>query len=1498
MSIITGQFSYEIENNNSHIVSFYLGKNDGTIYLKDFDIMNEQYKSEMYWIPTEFRFKLVNNINFQELTTQPVYPFPTTFNNLIPTTTQCWLYHNQFSIQNMIEYIIIYEVEEPVDQNITNNYSFFSIDSTNTLVEYSYDIPTIKNRKIEISIKDGGKLYGTWTSIIETYDIVKFQHIAGYDYRYKNRIMNYYNIINNINTLKNDLETTKVNINSINKHLINMNEIITNNYIINNFSNANINDGAMLNFKTLDGIAPILLYTIPSNDEEKVSINTNIILVFNENVQSGLGNVVITDMNYHNVIDTISITSTNVTFNNNIVTINPTIDLDYDTQYTIDISDIAIQDLTGNTCMINESIIDFNTSSSDDLVIISTTPITNLTDILVNSNIVLTFNNPVFSSIGNVLLKNISGIIIPNVITYNNSTITIQPTSDLDGLTEYYLEIQDNAIKDINNIHYSGTSDINSISFITIDTNKPQLMSSIPVNNDINVNRDNSIILTFDKQIIKGYETEPILLKNSTNVIVETIITFYGENIVIKPTSPLAIKETYTVNIVSNSVKNINNGLLNDEIIITFTTLDNEIPELISSVPTSGQLKVNINSDIELFFNENVKVGIGNILIYKRINELDFTDDILIETIAITNTQNVVLTGTTIGSNTFDSNKITINVSTFDNHSEYYILIDNDAIKDLANNNVFYGFKYGEVYHELRIDFTTIDSDGPELISRYPSNNSLNVYKDTKLKLRFDEKIQPGSNSAITIKKVLNDELVETVTPISFDENRLITNNLQDLDPSTEYYVNIETDVIQDLNGNSYNGISNTTDFRFKTEDANKPVIDYSSHQDAINILNISTIEINFNIDVKANAGNIYIKKSDDDTIVETYDITDGLNVYIPNNIVSFTTPSLESNTSYYIEIGDGVICNTDQYNQTIFAGITSKTDLQFTVVDTSPITYISYPSNDSDNISTNTNIVLIFNKNINITSQSLLLTSIYNDDIIIQSSQITIYKNIMTLNLNSQLESDTEYTLTIPENIIYYINTLQNNIYLETESSFSFTTFDNTNPILISSTPIDNAEDILQSTNITLTFSKNIIQGDGNIQLKRDDGVIINTNINFTPNSPTITITPLIILDSSTIYYVYIESNAIKDTTSNENYFAGLLDGSTSGQIVTITDSVYNLIFSMISEISGIIQNDKLLNLYSTSSTQGDDIIYTIVTANDNIVSTQYTTYDVTPINIYADTLINGITGTNTYTELYNLIEYIINKNCISRYRIDNIYMNRANLYMNYMNNLLHLEIYTIDINRKTTGNWFMGCDHSNIELDVGLSSLTMKYNTNINLVNSMLVNIRNIYQIGELQCIIINQLIEHLQLYHDKTELINILNINDVNLAFFKENITDIIEEINSISTYAIFENVYIFNSSTTNNKISYKFVNSGGTMFNTSNDLTIVLPIIDATSLNLINIEILYNDIVTNKNTILSKWNTAIGLLQSRKSVFDSTKLIIDLRIRSIINFIEYTKNFLDE
>ena len=83
MSSITGQFSYEIQNLGIKNASFYLGKNDGVLYINDFDPIHPSEKDNLYWYPTEYRLKLVNNPDFNDINTKPTYPIPTTFDGSV-----------------------------------------------------------------------------------------------------------------------------------------------------------------------------------------------------------------------------------------------------------------------------------------------------------------------------------------------------------------------------------------------------------------------------------------------------------------------------------------------------------------------------------------------------------------------------------------------------------------------------------------------------------------------------------------------------------------------------------------------------------------------------------------------------------------------------------------------------------------------------------------------------------------------------------------------------------------------------------------------------------------------------------------------------------------------------------------------------------------------------------------------------------------------------------------------------------------------------------------------------------------------------------------------------------------------------------------------------------------------------------------------------------------------------------------------------------------------
>jgi len=92
---------------------------------------------------------------------------------------------------------------------------------------------------------------------------------------------------------------------------------------------------------------PILTNTDPANGATEVVVATNIVFTFNEDVQAGTGNIVIDDLT--GVDDrNIPIGDAQVSFASNQVTLNPTTDLNAESNYQITIASGVIEDLDSN----------------------------------------------------------------------------------------------------------------------------------------------------------------------------------------------------------------------------------------------------------------------------------------------------------------------------------------------------------------------------------------------------------------------------------------------------------------------------------------------------------------------------------------------------------------------------------------------------------------------------------------------------------------------------------------------------------------------------------------------------------------------------------------------------------------------------------------------------------------------------------------------------------------------------------------------------------------------------------------------------------------------------------------------------------------------------------------------------------------------------------------------------------------------------------------------
>lgn len=90
-----------------------------------------------------------------------------------------------------------------------------------------------------------------------------------------------------------------------------------------------------------------LVSSTPSDDFNAVLVGSDVVLTFSEDVIAGTGNIVIsdgTDIRIIAVTDT-----TQVSFSSNTVTINPTLDLNPNTTYKVQLASGVITDTEGNT---------------------------------------------------------------------------------------------------------------------------------------------------------------------------------------------------------------------------------------------------------------------------------------------------------------------------------------------------------------------------------------------------------------------------------------------------------------------------------------------------------------------------------------------------------------------------------------------------------------------------------------------------------------------------------------------------------------------------------------------------------------------------------------------------------------------------------------------------------------------------------------------------------------------------------------------------------------------------------------------------------------------------------------------------------------------------------------------------------------------------------------------------------------------------------------------
>ncbi|MEG4446707.1 Ig-like domain-containing protein, partial [Microcoleus sp. AT9_B4] len=252
-----------------------------------------------------------------------------------------------------------------------------------------------------------------------------------------------------------------------------------------------------------DTTAPTATFT-PAYNATNIAVAANLVVTLSEAVQKGTGNIVIKKTD-GTVVETINVTSTNVTVTGSTVTVNPTADLAQGTGYYVEIANGAIKDLAGNNYAGTTGATAWNFTTA---AVVDTTPPTastftpayNATNIAVAANLVVILSEAVQKGTGNIVIKKTDGTVMETInvtstnVTVTGSTVTVNPTADLAQGTGYYVEIANGAIKDLAGNNYAGTTGATAWNFTTAvaaDTSAPTVTlastAAATVNNPFNV---------------------------------------------------------------------------------------------------------------------------------------------------------------------------------------------------------------------------------------------------------------------------------------------------------------------------------------------------------------------------------------------------------------------------------------------------------------------------------------------------------------------------------------------------------------------------------------------------------------------------------------------------------------------------------------------------------------------------------------------------------------------------------------------------------------------------------------------------------------------------------------------------------------------------------------------------------------------------------------------------------------------------------------------------
>jgi hypothetical protein len=157
----------------------------------------------------------------------------------------------------------------------------------------------------------------------------------------------------------------------------------------------------------------------------------------------------------------------------------------------------------------------------------------------------------------------------------------------------------------------------------------------------------------------------------------------------------------------------------------------------------------------------------------------------------------------------------------------------------------------------------------------------------------------------------------------------LTINPTSNLHVGVEYHVQIDATAVKNSVGTFFTGIADTTTWSFTTDSIAPTLASTTPADEATNVLISRDLVATFNEPVQAGTGNVFLKRTSDDFIIETFNVASSPQISFATNQLTINPSSnLTGGTGYYVQIESTAVVDL---STNAYSGITDTTTWSFT---------------------------------------------------------------------------------------------------------------------------------------------------------------------------------------------------------------------------------------------------------------------------------------------------------------------------------------------------------------------------------------------------------------------------------------------------------------------------------------------------------------------------------------------------------------------------------------